>query len=573
MADYGFGGVTEDADGIGGDNGVLGGYAGRFTPRENSVNRVKLTNIFSAGSSKKEGDYLDLAMQQETLSSDAIMAIASTDNNAFPKPFLLTVFEDIKPENPTEFKVAPYEKDAFHPEFTWSASDGDLWYGFIIIDDIPINNQYHRSVLHVPMNEDLKLVASKYDNTKGWYYSAASAAKIYGHRYYNTTKAPTGVFAGSSLLAGNHTEDYGAFDSNERRTAVEAYIWDNVEGLAGNTKHFDGTSYLKYSWDAEDSTNSAFTYPVDEMSIVAHITPNAWAINAQLGGANWAYTDETEIDGGSNSTADLKVGMRVTGLGIPEDAYIVSIDDTSTFTLSAATTGGPRALQTLTFTTRNYICSLNEANDVTLLRDSWGMYIDDEGQINAFIGAAAAATHPTTYIELKSTTKVPIDGTPTNIILTVDTQIHSGNVKLFINGRLEDQSGMRGTLSKNNWPTDADGLGGDNIFYDTDGDEDLYIGAKSASSAVAQQAFEGKMEEFTLYDKVIYPVIPQNGSFVLDKPIEELSVGSSSSSKAYVARLFIKDYHNIRGKTTEEVAASSQVSFKKAAFELNTVVV
>jgi hypothetical protein len=132
---------------------------------------------------------------------------------------------------------------------------------------------------------------------------------------------------------------------------------------------------------------------------------------------------------------------------------------------------------------------------------------------------------------------------------------------------------MRGTLSKNNWPTDADGLGGDNIFYDTDGDEDLYIGAKSASSAVAQQAFEGKMEEFTLYDKVIYPVIPQNGSFVLDKPIEELSVGSSSSSKAYVARLFIKDYHNIRGKTTEEVAASSQVSFKKAAFELNTVVV
>jgi hypothetical protein len=57
----------------------------------------------------------------------------------------------------------------------------------------------------------------------------------------------------------------------------------------------------------------------------------------------------------------------------------------------------------------------------------------------------------------------------------------------------------------------------------------------------------------------------------LDKPLEELADGlPNTSSKAYTARLFIKDYHNIRGKTTGEVAASSQVSFKKAAFELNT---
>ena len=58
------------------------------------------------------------------------------------------------------------------------------------------------------------------------------------------------------------------------------------------------------------------------------------------------------------------------------------------------------------------------------------------------------------------------------------------------------------------------------------------------------------------------------------KPIEELMTDAqNSSSKSHTARLFIKDYHNIRGKTTGEVAASSQVSFKKAAFELNTVVV
>jgi len=58
---------------------------------------------------------------------------------------------------------------------------------------------------------------------------------------------------------------------------------------------------------------------------------------------------------------------------------------------------------------------------------------------------------------------------------------------------------------------------------------------------------------------------------VLTKPLEELMSSSlNSSSQTYNARLFVKDYHNIRGKTSGEVAASSQISFKKAAFELRT---
>ena len=81
----------------------------------------------------------------------------------------------------------------------------------------------------------------------------------------------------------------------------------------------------------------------------------------------------------------------------------------------------------------------------------------------------------------------------------------------------------------------------------------------------------GRIEEFVWYDKVIYPVLPQDGTFVLDKPLEELADTSpNASSKSYTARLFIKDYHNIRGKTSGEVAASSQLSFRKAAFELRT---
>ena len=52
---------------------------------------------------------------------------------------------------------------------------------------------------------------------------------------------------------------------------------------------------------------------------------------------------------------------------------------------------------------------------------------------------------------------------------------------------------------------------------------------------------------------------------ILDKPLKEIQNGTAISNNA---RLFVKDYHNIRGSTTDEVAASSPVSFRKAAFRL-----
>ena len=443
---------------------------------------------------KEEGDVLDLCIQAEAATTDGIITIPSGDCNNLPKPFLLTVFEDKKPQNPTDFKVKPYKEDEFLPEFTWSAQDGDLWYGFIIVDDHQIDSQYHHSLIHAPLNEDLTNVVSShtYDETKGWKYSDTSTPDVFGYRYRNTLKTPSGVHAGSALIS----------SGTEKISANGVSLWDNMEGLAGHTKYFDdvGTapnSYVEFDFNTT-AGSSQVSYPVDEMSVVAHITPASYAAN-------------------------------------------------------------------------RYICSFNEPSDTSTTRDSWGMYLDADGQVNAFVSATPGTTHQTTFVELKSTTKLPLNQ-PTSVILTVDTQLYQGNVKLYINGRLEDQSGLRASaVSTNNWPTDADGVGGEAIFYDTNGTENLYIGAKSQNSNAGQHSFDGKIEEFTWYDKCIYPIVPQNGKFLLEKPLEELVSGSqTSSSKTWNARLFIKDYHNIRGKTPEEVAASSQISWKKAAFELYT---
>ena len=82
--------------------------------------------------------------------------------------------------------------------------------------------------------------------------------------------------------------------------------------------------------------------------------------------------------------------------------------------------------------------------------------------------------------------------------------------------------------------------------------------------------FVGRIEEFVWYDKCIYPIVPSAGKLLFEKPLAELAEADSASSKSYIARLFVKDYHNIRGKTTGEIAASPQVSYKKAAFPLKT---
>ena len=99
----------------------------------------------------------------------------------------------------------------------------------------------------------------------------------------------------------------------------------------------------------------------------------------------------------------------------------------------------------------------------------------------------------------------------------------------------------------------------------------VIIGNSSHSDETLDSAFDGKLEEIVVYDKCIYPVIPAVPEFTLTKPISELASGSSiAQSKSHTAKLFIKDYHNIRGKSENEVASTKQVSWRKAAFALDT---
>ena len=112
----------------------------------------------------------------------------------------------------------------------------------------------------------------------------------------------------------------------------------------------------------------------------------------------------------------------------------------------------------------------------------------------------------------------------------------------------------------------------DSRNIDNDADSRLTIGIQPVDGTTAPDAlgFSGTIEEVVIYNKVIYPIVPQSGKSLLTKPIEELSTADIASGLTNVARLFIKDYHNIRGTSSTEVAASSNIAFKKAGLGLKT---
>jgi len=160
---------------------------------------------------------------------------------------------------------------------------------------------------------------------------------------------------------------------------------------------------------------------------------------------------------------------------------------------------------------------------------------------------------------------VPTDGkTPVNVIVTLDTGLPNGNVKLFINGKLEDQSGVKTTDgSTSNWKINT-------TLPDTA--EPLVIGMTDTDDGGIpdDHHFEGTIEEIVIYNKAIFPVVPQTGELSLFKPITELTTANIASGKGIVSKLFVKDYHNIRGTTVNQVTSSSMVAYRKAGVGLKT---
>jgi len=206
----------------------------------------------------------------------------------------------------------------------------------------------------------------------------------------------------------------------------------------------------------------------------------------------------------------------------------------------------------------------NSASDGTLLeiKGSAGSGPVKIEVASAKVKATLTASTGTPTV-VTSARSIPRDGeTPVCIILTFDNSLQDGNIKLFMDGKLEAQSGPAAqTATATQWKYGqsfggSDGSGGSasNIF--------LTIGG-----------FASRYEEILIYEgtKVdLYPISfnDQGGdsSIIVDKNLEEMASSANGHAQVYNARLFVFDYHNLRG---DNVATSPEVSFRKAAFKID----
>ena len=119
------------------------------------------------------------------------------------------------------------------------------------------------------------------------------------------------------------------------------------------------------------------------------------------------------------------------------------------------------------------------------------------------------------------------------------------------------------------------GTGTANNWHDANLNNDssvLTVGARGTATTPSGSYHSGTVEEIVIYDKCIYPVVPQTGEFTLYKPYAELNPqGNPQSGITNVAKIFIKDYHNIRGTLSNEVTASSMVSWRKSGLGLKSI--
>ena len=160
---------------------------------------------------------------------------------------------------------------------------------------------------------------------------------------------------------------------------------------------------------------------------------------------------------------------------------------------------------------------------------------ESSGLVSFTLVDSIPATH-----SLTSKTRVAFDGeTPMCMIVTYQSGSEAGpSMQLFIDGVRED------------------------YIQDVTGSMDLspniYIGSEAAASPSVNTIFNGKIEEIILYEKCYY--IPEDGGkYILNTA--DLLDQTASKKLTHNARLFVYDYHNIRGNSKDKVAQSHEVNW------------
>jgi len=145
---------------------------------------------------------------------------------------------------------------------------------------------------------------------------------------------------------------------------------------------------------------------------------------------------------------------------------------------------------------------------------------------------------------LTGTTYLPYDGeTPINVIVVFDEDAAgSTDLNVYLNGKKEmSATGVEA-------PSGAEF---NNVVTGS-----LYIGGRYDNA----DPFHGQIEEFCFYDSAL--VVCEEPNEKIYSTINTLDLDSNNNIAGHLARLFVFDYHNIRGTSAGQVAESNSVTWR-----------
>jgi hypothetical protein len=440
-------------------------------------------------------------------------------------------------------------------KFNWSEQDDDIWYRYFIVSSGAVQNKYAHARLWMPLNEQPadQNLWNPLDN-KYYVYDAVSGTSAAvqngeGLFYGITALGSTGAADGSRSAGTYNLTPADYLTDTEQSNVPSTYasganlqvVVNGAGAATASITNNGGEGYFVKIGSTTLSNAVIITIPDAKLgdgggadlvigaSPANTVTTNKGIVSDLIGVSNWA----PEFD-------QLEYGYLVVPSGTNFSFPMGSTADTEEFSIVAHFTPETSLLGDSASTAQyNYIMSKSYSSVGGSLSNGFAMFISGANTNAPYI----IFKHGTT--EFKSKTPIDIDGSAFNVIYTYKKNSNTGpDGRLYVNGVLEAYKESTDDLSTT--------------------DKDLIIGSvlSGSSSTVkyTNQSFRGSIEEIIFYDTEL--IVPQQTKEYIYNTSDLLDKDSSGNLITHNTRLFLFDYHNIRGKSEKEVAFSNQVAWR-----------
>jgi hypothetical protein len=425
-------------------------------------------------------------------------------------------------------------------KFTWDEQEEDVWYRYMIVGTGSIANKYHGARLWMPLNEE-----PPNQNMKSF---------VTSHYVYDVVSGTSTTLANA---AGIENQPLGIVAANGYESALTC----DLTGISGWAPTFSPDTVGQY---ATLLSGGNFSFPfgsaaeTQKFSVMAHCTPVSGTSQ------QWQFIFSKGVDANNGSPVRTGLSMQISGSStpyvqvchagtfltsstpIPNDGSAVNI----IYTYNSGSATGPDA--------KLYVDGVLEAYADTmpaLPTTDTDLFIGTaRNQASSAIwsytsnGAADGSRTPDTYdgggsgvtptstdgsgviADTKFKIVVASDGTPTFTILSGASGYAVDDTLTFADAKMGGGGGASVVLT-----------------------------VKAIGMPFQGQTFNGHIEELVFYNHEIIGV--PNSQEYIHNTANELDL-SGTKLISHNAKVFVCDYHNIRGKSTKTQASTNEASWR-----------